>query len=300
MKTFPHLNESARVGNKRFTGRTVLVIGGGQASGGAGEANDAGAPIETIEPVGNGRAICLQLAAGGARVLCADRSADAAARTVADIAASGLAEQGENDLARALALTADISRPEDIRALFDGLAQRGIAIDGLVLNAGISDRKSLRDITPESWDTIFGVNLRGHALCAQAALPAMNHGGAIVFVSSLAAEMPAGRNPAYESSKAGLSALCRATALEAHEKDIRANLVRAGLIDTPMGRAASAARPGRAAGPLPFGRQGTAWDIANAVCFLLSDEAAYINAAELAVDGGLRHGIARAAPPASS
>jgi NAD(P)-dependent dehydrogenase (short-subunit alcohol dehydrogenase family) len=75
--------------------------------------------------------------------------------------------------------------------------------------------------------------------------------------------------------------------------------VRAGLIDTPMGRAARAARPGRAAGPLPFGRQGTAWDIAHAVCFLLSDEAAYVNAAELAVDGGLRHGIARAASPAA-
>ena len=64
-------------------------------------------------------------------------------------------------------------------------------------------------------------------------------------------------------------------------------------------RAASAARPGRASGPLPFGRQGSAWDIANAACFLLSDEAAYINAAELPVDGGLRHGIARA-PGASA
>ncbi len=284
MKTFPHLNDSPPAGNARFAGRTMLVIGGGQAPGAAEQAD------QPAEPVGNGRAICLRLAAGGARVLCADRSGDAAARTVADIGAHG---------GIGFALTADIARPEDIRALFDGLAQRGIGIDGLVLNAGISDRKPLRDITPESWDTIFGVNLRGHALCAQAALPGMNHGGAIVFVSSLAAEMPAGRNPAYESSKAGLSALCRATALEAHDKDIRANLVRAGLIDTPMGRAASAARPGRAAGPLPFGRQGTAWDIAHAVCFLLSDEAAYVNAAELAVDGGLRHGIARAASPAA-
>jgi NAD(P)-dependent dehydrogenase (short-subunit alcohol dehydrogenase family) len=272
MKTFPYLNDPQPSG-ARFAGRTMLVIGGGQAM------------ADPEEPVGNGRAICLRLAAGGARVLCADRSAEAASRTVTDITAHG---------GIAFALTADIARPEDIRTLFDGLAQRGIGIDGLVLNAGISDRRPLRDITPESWDTIFGVNLRGHALCAQAALPAMNTGGAIVFVSSLAAEMPAGRNPAYESSKAGLSALCRATALEAHDKDIRANLVRAGLIDTPMGRAASAARPGRAAGPLPFGRQGTAGDIANAVCFLLSDEAAYVNAAELAVDGGLRHGIARA------
>ncbi len=273
MKTFTHSTEPRPPGGARFAGRTVLVIGGGQAAGGP------------EDPEGNGRAICLRLAADGARVLCADRSAEAAARTVAGIEARG---------GQALALTADIARPEDIRALFDGLAQAGTGLDGLVLNAGISDRRSLRDITPESWDTVLGVNLRGHALCAQAALPAMRSGGAIVFVSSLAAEMPAGRNPAYESSKAGLSALCRATALEAHDQDVRANIVRAGLIDTPMGRAASAARPGRAAGPLPFGRQGTAWDIANAVCFLLSDEAAYVNAAELAVDGGLRHGIARA------
>src|SRR4051812_22525275 len=147
MKTFPHFNELARPGNTRFADRTVLVIGGGQATGTAGHADD---------PVGNGRAICLQLAAGGARVLCADRSGDAAARTVKDITDHG---------GSAFALTADIARPEDIRALFDGLAQRGIGIDGLVLNAGISDRRPLRDITPESWDTIFGVNLRGHALC---------------------------------------------------------------------------------------------------------------------------------------
>jgi NAD(P)-dependent dehydrogenase (short-subunit alcohol dehydrogenase family) len=255
-----------------FDGRTVLVIGGGQAGG------------ASPGVVGNGRAICLALATRGAMVLCADRDLDAAAQTVSALTAPG---------GRGVALAADISKPEAIRTLFADMARRGLTIDGLVLNAGISDRRALKDITPESWDTILGVNLRGHVLCAQAALPAMNAGGAIVFISSLAAEVPAGRNPAYESSKAALSALCRAVALEGHDKDIRANIVRAGLIDTPMGRAASAARSGRAAGALPFGRQGTAWDIANATCFLLSAEAGYVNAIELPVDGGLRHGIAR-------
>lgn len=273
MKTFTDSSQAKDAGKASFAGRTVLVIGGGQAGG------------ASPDIVGNGRAICLALAARGARVLCADRDLDAAAQTVAAITAQG----GD-----ALALAADIAQPEAIRALFADIAQRGLPIDGLVLNAGISDRRALKDITPESWDTILDVNLRGHVLCAQAALPAMSEGGAIVFISSIAAEMPAGRNPAYESSKAALSALCRAVALEGHDKDIRANIVRAGLIDTPMGRAASAARPGRATGALPFGRQGTAWDIAHATCFLLSAEAGYINAVELPVDGGLRHGIARA------
>jgi NAD(P)-dependent dehydrogenase (short-subunit alcohol dehydrogenase family) len=266
MESFTHSKSPKPAG-------TVLVVGGGQA------------PHEQPELVGNGRAICLALARRGAHVLCADRSLEAAALTVAAIEAEG----GE-----AMALRADIARPDDVRALFDGIARDGHLIQGLVLNAGISDRRPLAGITPESWDAIFDVNLRGHMLCAQAALPAMAAGGAIVFVSSLAALLPAGRNPAYEASKAALSALCRAVALDGHDRDIRANIVRAGLIDTPMGRAASAARPGRAAGALPFGRQGNAWDIANAVCFLLSAEAAYINAVELPVDGGLAHGIARA------
>jgi NAD(P)-dependent dehydrogenase (short-subunit alcohol dehydrogenase family) len=194
----------------------------------------------------------------------------------------------------ACAVQGDIAQPDDIAGMFAAAVARLGGLDGMVINAGISDRRPLPDVTAQSWDAIFNVNLRGHMLCAQAALPVLSQGGAIVFISSLAARLPAGRNPAYESSKAGLAALCRATALEGHERDIRANIVLAGLIDTPMGRAASAARPGRATGALPFGRQGSAWDIANAALFLLSDHAAYINGVELPVDGGLGSGIARA------
>src|SRR5690606_14566275 len=103
---------------------------------------------------------------------------------------------------------ADISQPDEVDSMFAALADLGHSVGGLVLNAGISDRRALGDITPQSWDSIFDVNLRGHMLCARAALPVMVHGGAIVFISSVAARLPVGRNPAYEASKAALSALC--------------------------------------------------------------------------------------------
>lgn len=272
METFTESTSAGSITPRRFGGRTVLVAGAGQAA----------APSPAL--LGNGRAICLALAAQGAFVVCADRDLVAAQETVRMVQEKG---------GQATAHQADIALPEDIQSLFARLAEDGSVLHGMVLNAGISDRRRLADVTAESWDHIFNVNLRGHMLCAKAAMGALAPGGAIVFVSSLAAVLPGGRNPAYESSKAALSALCRAVAMEGHERDLRANVVRAGLIDTPMGRAASAARPERAAAALPFGRQGSAWDIANAVCFLLSDEAAYINAIDLPVDGGFAYGIAR-------
>ena len=274
MKTFTDSTAIGLEPHAVFQGRRVLVVGGGQA------------PHAGAEVIGNGRAICLSLARQGAHVVCADRDLEAAALAAAAVETEGGA---------AVALQAHIARPTDVLDLFSAVSAQCGPIDGLVLNAGISDRRMLADVTPDSWDTIFNVNLRGHMLCAQAAMPALREGGAIVFVSSLAARLPAARNPAYETSKAALSALCRAVALDGHPRGIRANVVVAGLVDTPMGRAASAARPGRVAGPLPFGRQATAWDIAHAVCFLLSPEAGYVNAIDLPVDGGLGHGIARAA-----
>lgn len=272
METFTHPRPLAAYDARALSGRSVLVVGAGQAAGAAAEGL-----------VGNGRAISLALAQMGAFVHCADRDAAAAQDTAAEIHATG---------GRAQAIAGDIAEPQACAALVQEAAGGG-PLHGLVLNAGISDRKPLPEITPQSWDAIFHVNLRGHMLCAQAALPRMQAGGSIVFISSLAARMAAGRNPAYETSKAALSALCRAVALEGHARDIRANVVAAGLVDTPMGRAASQARPERAQMPLPFGRQASAWDIAAAVAFLMSDAAQYVNAIELPVDGGLGQGIAR-------
>jgi NAD(P)-dependent dehydrogenase (short-subunit alcohol dehydrogenase family) len=115
----------------------------------------------------------------------------------------------------------------------------------------------------------------------------LDDGGALVFVSSIAGTRPGSRIPAYDASKAALPGLCRHVAMEGAPRGIRANVVAPGLIDTPLGRWATRGRPGRAKARIPLGRQGTAWEVAAAIVFLLSDEASYITGQQLLVDGGL-------------
>ena len=182
---------------------------------------------------------------------------------------------------------ADVSRPEDCAAVVAGAEARLGALDGLVLNVGIGEGRRLEGTSVEDWDRTFAVNVRAHFLVCQAAMPNFADPAAVVFISSIAGITPGSSLPAYDTSKAALGGLCRNVAHEGARRGVRANVVAPGLMDTPIGRAASAGRPSRNRTPVPLQRQGTAWEIAYATVFLLSNEASYITGQTLVVDGGL-------------
>jgi NAD(P)-dependent dehydrogenase (short-subunit alcohol dehydrogenase family) len=228
--------------------------------------------------MGNGRAIALLCAREGAAVACVDKVESAAAQTRDQIVREG---------GSACVIVADVSREQDCERVVADAIRDLRKIDGVVLNVGIGVGQGLAGTSAEQWNQVFAVNLRAHFLIARAVLPHLNTGSSIVFISSVAGIRPGTNVPAYDSSKAGLGGLCRHVALEGSRRGVRANIIAPGLIDTPLGRAASRGRPSRAKTSIPLGRQGTAWEIAYAAVFLLSSEASYISGQTLVVDGGL-------------
>jgi NAD(P)-dependent dehydrogenase (short-subunit alcohol dehydrogenase family) len=254
-------------GRGRLKGRRILIVGGGQLTFDA-----------ATDPIGNGRAMSILFAREGAQVSVADVNRASAQDTVERIAAEG---------GVAFAVEADVTSEPDVGRMIDEAHRTMGGLDGMVLNVGTFGKTGLGNVSAEEWNRIYDVNVRGPMLCCREALAKFDDGGSIVFISSIAALKAGSQMAVYDSSKAALGGLMRNIAHLGARRGIRANLVYPGLVDTPNGRAAGADRPSRGKAGVPFGRQATAWEIAYAVLFFLSDESVYVTAQTLAVDSGL-------------
>ncbi|WP_018237559.1 SDR family oxidoreductase [Ensifer sp. BR816] len=195
---------------------------------------------------------------------------------------------------RVFARVVNLAEPAQIAAFFRELDERWGKAEILVCNAGISPKgpdgpAPFQEIMLEEWNTVLAVNLTGTMLCCQSALPGMveAHFGRIVFVGSIAGRaMPRIAGTAYVASKAALSGLARSLVARHAAQGITVNVVAPGRIATDMAGPRDSAVNRAAVARIPAGRMGEPEEVAAAIGFLTSDEAAFINGATLDVNGG--------------
>jgi NAD(P)-dependent dehydrogenase (short-subunit alcohol dehydrogenase family) len=240
---------------------------------------------------GLGRAIVTKLAARGTALAILDVNADGAEQAAQEVRGGG---------GRAVAYACDVSDPESVQRVAALVQAEFGRCDGLVNNAGILPKRTLAEETADTWDLTMAINLKGPFLCTQKfgdLMREQGHGG-IVNIASIGGTVPTVGAGAYCASKAGILALTRQTALEWGEHGIRTNAVSPGYMHTPMtkDRYAVAGLKEQRAAMVPLGRIADPEDIAGAVVFLLSPEAAYINGHEIVVDGGFVHSTTRRVP----
>jgi NAD(P)-dependent dehydrogenase (short-subunit alcohol dehydrogenase family) len=258
-------------GMRRFDGRTVLVLGGG--------ADGPPAAGEDL-PMGNGRAIALRLGEEGAQVAVTDIDLGRAQLTVNGLAHGGLAlEADTGNAARCAEVVSEVDRALG-------------PIDVVVCNTAVGGSLPLKVQTIEEWERALQVNVLGHWVTAQAALPGMleRGRGVFVFVGSGAAILSSGRSLSYEASKAAQLAVMRHIAVRYADRGLRANAAVLGVINSTMVRRLYGDAPARASdrdAVSPMKRQGTPQEVAGAVAFLASDDAGYVNGQALMVDGGI-------------
>ena len=243
-----------------LTGRTAVVTGGSR---------------------GIGRAVCLELAARGANVvLCYSGSEAAAQETAAACEQLG---------AKALALRCDVSDAQAVKAMMKQAVSAFGRIDILVNNAGITRDGFLLMMKEADFDAVLDTNLKGTYLCLRAVVHTMMKQGygRIVNISSVTGLRGNAGQANYAASKAGVIGLTKSAARELAFKNITVNAVAPGFIETDMTAALPPENRKALLAQIPAGRLGQAQEVARAVAFLASDDAAYITGQVLAVDGGM-------------
>ncbi len=182
----------------------------------------------------------------------------------------------------------DVSNYQSVTDIFSEITSQFPAIHALVNNAGIAIFKPAEQVTFEDWTAVMNCNLNGTFLCSQACLPALVVGkGSIVNIASISGVRASTLRMAYGTSKAAIMHLTKQQALEYGNMGVRANAVAPGPVETEMAKLVHSADIRTSyADAIPLARYGTTTEIANAVYFLCSSEASYINGQILCADGG--------------
>ncbi len=229
---------------------------------------------------GIGEAIALMLAREGADIIVNDLNSEGAQQTARKIEAAGR---------RTLIDGANVADRKQVEQLFLAIKEAFGKLDILVNNAGIIRDGLLSKLTEEDWDQVMAVNLKGVFNCTQFAAEMMRAQGAgkIVSLSSASAQMGNIGQVNYTASKAGIIGMTKTLAKELARFKINVNAVAPGFILTPLTEAVPEKVKDYLIKGIPLGRPGTPEDVANAVCFLASEESAFITGQVIACNGGM-------------
>ena len=241
---------------------------------------DGKVALVTGSAQGIGRAIALNLAQGGARIVLTDMREAKLDEVVKEIEAQGGA---------AIRFVVDVTDREAVRKVVDQALETWEKIDILVNNAGITRDSLVMRMKVEDWQAVLKTNLDGTFYCIQAVLPSMvrQRYGRIVSIASVVAQAGNVGQANYISSKAGIIGLTKGVAAEVARRNITVNAVAPGFIATPMTENLPPEIKEKMLSIIPIGRMGTDAEIATGVRFLVSEEARYITGHVLNINGGM-------------
>lgn len=195
--------------------------------------------------------------------------------------------------ANALAVRADVARPDELAAAMNRIAKQFDGIDVLFANAGVSEVPPFAETTEAAFDAFMDINVKGVFFTVMHALPSLRDGASVILTGSVAARKGRPGDPLYAASKGAVRSLGRTLAVSDAflARRIRVNVVTPGATRTPLTAAATEDVDVRdyVAAMVPMGRWGEACEVAQAVRFLASDASSYITGEEITVDGGLAH-----------